>query len=77
MTTREIPTVVCKIHAYCNNFIAQRFQKTKKNRRAIFAQPIHPPSSTKKNPNDSLCSGENSLQLDEEIKSLAIIVAEK
>jgi len=38
--------------------------------------PATPPS-TKKNTNDLLCSGGNSQQPDEEIKSLAIIVAEK
>jgi len=80
MTTRELPTVLYKIHAYCNNFIAQLFQKTQKtgvpflHNASVF--PRNPPS-TKKNPNDTLCSRENSLQLDEKIKSLAIIVAEK
>jgi len=38
---------------------------------------ISSPPSTKKNPNDALCSRDNSLQPDEEIKSLAIIVVEK
>jgi len=39
-------------------------------------KPPAPPLQLKKN-NDSLCSVENSLQLDEETTSLAIIVAEK
>jgi len=51
--------------------------KKLKNGRALSAQPFRPPLQLNKNPNDSLCSGEYSLQLDEEIKSLAIIVAEK
>jgi len=59
---------------------SRNFFKKPKNGCAIFSQrPYFPatPPSTKKNPNKTLCSSENSLQLDEKIKSLAIIVAEK
>jgi len=81
MTTRKLPTILYKIHGYCNNFIAQLFQKSQKTGRRHFAQrpgrSLQPRLQLKKNPNDTLCSGENSLQPDEEIKSLAIIVAEK
>jgi len=52
------------------------FKKLKK-RHAISAQPPRTPLQLKKHPNNYLCSEEISLQLDEEIKSLAIIVAEK
>jgi len=69
MTTWKLPTVLYKIYAYCNNFITQRFPKTKKIGVA--------PPSIKKNHNDLLCSRENLLQLNEKIKSLAIILAEK
>jgi len=57
------------------------FKKLKKTGRRHFAP--HPGSSPqrplqlKQNPNKTLCSGDNFLQPDEEIKSLAIIVAEK
>jgi len=56
------------------------FKKLKKWAGHFCITPPHfpaTPPSTKKNPNDTLCSGENSLQPDEKIKSLAIIVAEK
>jgi len=56
------------------------FKKLKKRPRPrLHNAPAFPrnPHSTQKNPNDKLCSGENSLKPDEEIKSLAIIVAEK
>jgi len=75
MTTRKLPTILYKMYAFCNNFIAQLFQKTQKTSVPFLhnaaAFPCNPPW-TKKNPNDTLCSRENSLQLDEKIKSLAI-----
>jgi len=40
------------------------------------AQPSRPPFNLK-NPNNFLCLRNNCLQVDEEVKSLAIIVAEK
>jgi len=47
MTARKLPTVLYKIHAYCNNFIAQLFQKTLKTGVPFLhnpsAFPHHPP----------------------------------
>jgi len=55
----------------------RKFVKNSKNGRAFFAQlpriSLQPPLQLKKNPNNALCSGENSLQPDKEIKSLAIL----
>jgi len=66
------------MYAYCNNVIAQLFQKTFKMVVPFpHTPPRTPPLSTLKNPSNLLYSRENSLQLDEEIKSLAIKVAEK
>jgi len=72
MTTRKLPTVIYKIHPYCNNFIAQLFQKSQKNGNPHFATrprcSRQPPLQLKKNPNGTLCSRDNSLHPDEEIK---------
>jgi len=80
MTTRKLPTVIYKIYSYCNNFIAQLLQKTIKKGPAAFwpgrRQFPATPLQLKKNHNDTLGSGENFLQPDEKIMSLAIIVAE-
>jgi len=47
-----------KIHAYCNNFIAQLFQKSQKTVICILQHapvvPGNPPFNEEKNPNDTL-----------------------
>jgi len=51
MTTRELPAVLYKIHAYFNNFIVQLFQKAKKTGVHFRTTPLtfpHYPPSTKK-----------------------------
>jgi len=52
MTTKKLPTVIYKIHLYCNNFIAQLFQKTQKTGLGILhiapIVPRNPPLQQKK-----------------------------
>jgi len=51
MTKKKLPTILLKIHAYCTNFIAQLFQKTKKTGVPVLHNPPHfpaTPPSTKK-----------------------------